>query len=512
MDYILHNYEYQVYRLYFLLSAGLDKLFKGVHKIKGKNVSVRYAKPPTDKQKAQAVLTSTGEEAASTLTAQRHVSAKKVAAQQEPLEQHMKPTSSTLSPLSEINKSEQLASNSSFTTVATQSQPALQQSSGQVSTLPTSPHVDSTVEHTQGIPPLPDMASATGYVDPVIFANMNIFEAAKLPPPRQPVTLQEAGRVHSFPVMSVPGSLDVPAAVSQPMKGVQPATTLPPPLMSMDLAQVGSSEVTIPQQPFSQPPSQQWPSLHEERTSRQMPEDIVQQQESQAAVQHGRHAAPLYAEYAGTQQRALITQQHSVHPVPPDRTHLGPFSSGHTGLGCSTHTRPQHSSYHGQLHSGSFGVQLGGPTGQQHLGVMQSDDQKASIGKSSLIPTGYSPVNTGEPMPHTGTSGEVSESVPPQEWPSFPPENDQPLPTTAPPLTQALSISDQNSAMVQVEGVSGLNSKYLRVAFDNEDQGGGEIDDIVLNGDVALITFKDVIGKCMHSVPHIHSVHMPLHV
>ena len=491
MDYILHKYEYQVYRLYFLLSAGLDKLFKGVHKIKGKNVSVRYAKPPTDKQKAQAVLTSTGEEAASTLTAQRHVSAKKVAAQQEPLEQHMKPTSSTLSPSSEINNSEQLASNSSFTTVATQSQPALQQSSGQVSTLPTSPHVDSTVEHTQGIPPLPDMASATGYIDPVTFANMNIFEAAKL-------------------LMSVPGSLDVPAAVSQPMKGVQPATTLPPPLMSMDLAQVGSSEVTIPQQPFSQPPSQQWPSLHEERTSRQMPEDIVQQQESQAAVQHGRPAGPLYAEYAGTQQRALVTQQHSVHPVPPDSTHLGPFSSGHTGLGRSTHTRPQHSSYHGQLHSGSFGMQHGAPIEQRHMGVMQSDDQEASIGKSSHVPTGYSPVNAGEPMPHTGTSGEVSESVPPQEWPSFPPENDQPLPTTAPPLTQALSISDQNSAMVQVEGVSGLNSKYLRVAFDNEDQGGGEIDDIVLNGDVALITFKDVIGKCMHSVPHIHSVHMHL--
>ena len=501
MDYIVHKHEYQVYRLYFLLYAALDKLFQGVHKIKEKRVSVRNAKPPTDKQKAQAVLISTGEEAASTLTAQRHVSAKKVAAQQEPLEQHTKPTSSTLSLSSVISNSKQLASHSSFTTVATQSQPALQQSSGQVSTLPTSPHVDSTVEHTQGAPSLPEMVSATGNVDPAIFANMNIFEAAKLPPPGQPVTLQKVERVHSFPVMSVSGSLDVSAAVSQPMEGVQPATTLP---------HLGSSEVTIPQQPSSQPPSQQWSSLHKERTFRHMQEDIVQQQESQAAEQHGRHAGSLYAEYAGTQQSALITQQHSVHPVPPDSTHLGPFSSGHTGLGRSTHTRPQHSSYHGQLHSGSFGVQHGGPKGQQHLGVMQSDDQKASIGKSSLIPTGYSPVNAGEPMPHTSTTGEVSESVPPQEWPSFPPENDQPLPTTAPPVTQALSISDQNSAMVQVEGVSGLNSKYLRVAFDNEDQGGGEIDDIVLNGDVALITFKDVIGKCMHSVPHMHSVHMHL--
>ena len=57
--------------------------------------------------------------------------------------------------------------------------------------------------------------------------------------------------------------------------------------------------------------------------------------------------------------------------------------------------------------------------------------------------------------------------------------------------------------MVQVEGVTGLTTEYLRVAIDNEDQGGGEIDDIVLNGDVALITFKDVKGKCLHSVPHI---------
>ena len=333
MDYIVHKYEYQVYRFYLLLYAALDKLFKGVHKIKGKSVSVRYAKPPTDKQKAQAVLTSTGEGAASTLTAQRHVSAKKVAAQQGPLEQHTKPTSSMLSPSSVINNSEQLASNSSFTSAATQSQPALQQSSGQVSTLPTSPHVDSTVEHTQGVPSLPDMASATAYVDPAIFANMNIFEAAKLPPPGQPVTLQEVGRVHSFPVMGVSDSLDVSAAVSQPMKGVQPAPTLPPPLMSMDLAQVGSSEVTIPQQPSSKPPSQQWSSLHEERTSLHMPENIVPQQDSQAAVQHGRHAGPLYAEYAGSQQSTLITQQNSVHPVPPDSTHLGPFPSGHIGLG-----------------------------------------------------------------------------------------------------------------------------------------------------------------------------------
>ena len=114
-------------------------------------------------------------------------------------------------------------------------------------------------------------------------------------------------------------------------------------------------------------------------------------------------------------------------------------------------------------------------------------------------------------MPHSGTSdGEVSASIPPQKSPSFPLESDQPLPTTAPPVSQVSSISDQNSAMVQVEGVTGLNSKYLRVAFDNEDQGGGEIDDIVLNGDVALITFKDIIGKYMHSVADIHSVHMQL--
>ena len=444
-------YKYQVYWIYFLLYAARDKLFKGVHKIKGKIVSVRYAKPPTDKQKAQAVLTSTGEEAASTLTAQRHVSAKKVAAQQEPLEQHMKPTSSMLSPSSVIINSKHLASNSSFATAATQSQPALQQSSGQVPTWPTSPHVDITAEHTQGTPSLPEMAGATGNVDPAIFANMNIFEAAKLPPPEQPVALQEVDRYRKLS-----------AAVSHPAVPVM--------------------------------------------------QDIVQQQDSKAAVQHGGHAGPLYAEYAGRQLSAIITQQNSVHPALPDSTHPGPFPSGHTGLGRSTCTRPQHSSFHGPLHSGSFGVQHGAPKGQQHLGIVQSDDQEGSIGKSSHTPMGYSPVKAGggsQPMPHAGTGhGEVSESIPPQEWPSFSPESEQPLPTTTQPVSQASSMSDQNSAMVQVEGVKGLNSKHLSVAFDNEEQGGGEIDDIVLNGDIALITFKDVKGKYTHSVPHIYSVYI----
>ena len=120
-------------------------------------------------------------------------------------------------------------------------------------------------------------------------------------------------------------------------------------------AQVGSLEVTISQQPSSQPSSEQWSSLHDERTSYHKPEDIVQ--ESQAAVQHGRHAGPLYAEYAGTKQSVLITQQDSVHLVPPDSTHLGPFPSVHTGFGRNTHTRPQHSAYHGSLYRGSFGMQ-----------------------------------------------------------------------------------------------------------------------------------------------------------
>ena len=79
-------------------------------------------------------------------------------------------------------------------------------------------------------------------------------------------------------------------------------------------------------------------------------------------------------------------------------------------------------------------------------------------------------------MPHTVTgNGEVTESVPPQEWPSFPPESDQSLPTTAQANGQASSISDENGAMVQVEGAEGLNSKYLRQAFDNEEQGRAEL-------------------------------------
>ena len=182
-----------------------------------------------------------------------------------------------------------------------------------------------------------------------------------------------------------------------------------------------------------------------------------------------------------------------------------PVPLGHTGLEHSTDTTPQRSSHFGPQHSASVRVQHGAEMGLQHLGIKQSNDQESSIGNSSLPPMGCSPNNTGgssQPIPHIA-EGDVSESIPLQEWPLFP-EYEQPSPTTP----QSVSQADQGGAMVQVEGVAGLSSKHLEVAFDNEDEGGGKIDDIALNGDIAIITFQDVNGEGMLPFCSSHGVHV----
>ena len=82
------------------------------------------------------------------------------------------------------------------------------------------------------------------------------------------------------------------------------------------------------------------------------------------------------------------------------------------------------------------------------------------------------------------------------------------LPTAGQPFCQASLLADQRVAMVQVEGVAGLNIKHLEVAFDNEDEGGGKVYDIALNGDRAIITFQDVNGEGMLPFCSSHGVHV----
>lgn len=348
-------------------------------------MSVEYAKPPTVRQRAQVDVTATGQTVASTLTTLKQTPAKKVPAQQEPIVQHAKPIRSKLSQSSTTDSSEQLASQGGNPSTAAQSQLALQQSSNQVVTLLTTPQVYSPPEHTKTSLLLSGMdyllssmsVMATGVVDPPSFANMNRFECAKHLPHKQPVTAQEIKQVQSFPVTSVPGSLNV------------------------SLADASQSNL---------------------------------------------------------QMNVLNTA--ATLPLPP-------------------------------------GAQMG----QQHLSVMQADDQESSTGNSSLSHMQCSPHNTGDSsQPTPNFAVEVSESIPSQEWPSVSPE---PLPTTAQSNHQASSLSKEGGAMVQVEGVAELNNKHLRVAFDDEEKGGGEIAKIMWKGDIALITFKDVKGECMLLVHHI---------
>ena len=131
------------------------------------------------------------------------------------------------------------------------------------------------------------------------------------------------------------------------------------------------------------------------------------------------------------------------------------------------------------------------------MGILQSDGQVAIIGNSALTPLGFSSDSMASSgQPHlTNVEGGVNENIP-QDWPSFSSdhESEEMSPTSTKQLRHPSSSSDKGGAVVQVEGVRGLNRDHLDMRFDDEDKGGGEIDEIELKEDVALITFKDAKG------------------
>ena len=114
-----------------------------------------------------------------------------------------------------------------------------------------------------------------------------------------------------------------------------------------------------------------------------------------------------------------------------------------------------------------------------------------------MNPLGFSPDSiASNGQPHlTNVEQGVNENIP-QDWPSFcsDHESEEMSPASAKPLRHPSSSSDKGGAVVQVEGVRGLNRDHLDLGFDDEDKGGGEIDGIELKEDVALVTFKDAKG------------------
>ena len=389
----------------------------------GKSVSVRRAKPPTDKQRAQAVHIIEGQSADPTWTISQHIPSTKVPAQQQPLKQSTKPALSMSSHSATMHGSEHLASPGSNSGTTVPSQSALQQSSAQAAPLLSSPQIDSTPEHTQTSFPL----LGTGRIDPSIYANMNTFEAAQLPP-QFSVALPQVGPVQSSS-LSRPSSLDVSTADARlpvQMNIVQSSTTLPPSHPMVDRSQIGSqgrnTRITATQLSFSQPPSGKWPTVHDEDHSSQSGYMAFQ---SSTAQQPGSQTIPQYGISTGPQQ------------------------GGYSGL------KP------GDL----AGTQLSGLHNRECTG---------NSGQSTLaIEEGFNSNLT-------------------QEWPTFAPEPEGPLPAATQPHSPP---SDVGGAVVQVEGVEGLTKDYLELGFDDDDKGGGEIDEIDLKGNIALITFKDVKGE-----------------
>ena len=131
------------------------------------------------------------------------------------------------------------------------------------------------------------------------------------------------------------------------------------------------------------------------------------------------------------------------------------------------------------------------------MGVLQSGSQ-GELGKSSSAPMGFSPSSTGN---QRELSLPIEESVKlnaPHEWPSFSTESEDTVPAAAQAqLSGQHSLpSNEGGVVVQVEGVTGLTSDSLDLAFDDEDKGGGEIDDIQWKGDIALISFKEKRSEC----------------
>ena len=70
------------------------------------------------------------------------------------------------------------------------------------------------------------------------------------------------------------------------------------------------------------------------------------------------------------------------------------------------------------------------------------------------------------------------------------------------PSFSSPSVLGIPSRTVQVEGVDETCDKDLVLAFNNEDKGGGEIEEhgIVLKGSTAYITFKDPTGENMNKM------------
>ena len=181
---------------------------------------------------------------------------------------------------------------------------------------------------------------------------------------------------------------------------------------------------------------------------------------------------------------AMYSQQ--PFPQPPS----GQFPTFHE----ETHT-PQ-TGYVAQHFQGSTAQELGLQTVPQY-GISTRLQQ---VGYSRLQPgdPAGSQLSGLDPRHCTGNSGQSTLPIEegfspnlPQECPIFASEPEGPLPAA----TQLHSLpSDEGGAVVQVEGVVGLDNDYLELAFDDDDKGGGDIDEIDLKGKIALITFKDVKG------------------
>ena len=181
---------------------------------------------------------------------------------------------------------------------------------------------------------------------------------------------------------------------------------------------------------------------------------------------------------------AMYSQQ--PFPQPPS----GQFPTFHE----ETHT-PQ-TGYVAQHFQGSTAQELGLQTVPQY-GISTRLQQ---VGYSRLQPgdPAGSQLSGLDPRHCTGNSGQSTLPIEegfspklPQEWPTFASEPEGPLPAATQPHSPP---PDVGGAVVQVEGVEGLDKDFLELSFDDDDKGGGDIDEIDVKGSIALITFKDVKG------------------
>ena len=119
------------------------------------------------------------------------------------------------------------------------------------------------------------------------------------------------------------------------------------------------------------------------------------------------------------------------------------------------------------------GLSLATATGGQSF--TQAEDSTTEIGWPDTIP-----VDVGSPAQSTSTS----------------------ITSLSTPLRTSSIMSESLTPMSPVVRVVGIppdwDEDMLNMAFDDEDEGGGEIEEngIQIKGDEALITFKDPDGKC----------------